>query len=64
MTSVQNWRKSTRSGNEGSCVEVGDGNVDIAVRDTKLGESSPILTFDSSQWRTFIVSTKADGFTA
>jgi hypothetical protein len=64
MTAIRNWRKSSRSGNESECVEVGNGNVDIAVRDTKLGESSPILTIDAPQWRTFIASTKADGFTA
>ncbi|WP_163511734.1 DUF397 domain-containing protein [Fodinicola acaciae] len=64
MTGIRNWRKSTYSGNESNCVEVGSKNVDIAVRDTKLGESSPVLAFGSAQWRTFIASTKANGFTA
>ncbi|GAA1708579.1 DUF397 domain-containing protein [Fodinicola feengrottensis] len=64
MTNVSNWRKSSRSGNTASCVEAGNASAVVAVRDTKLGESSPVLRFAPEQWRTFVSSTKAHGFTA
>lgn len=47
------WRKSTRSGGSGSCVEVRLVDGTVQVRDTKLGEDSPILDFDARQWAVF-----------
>jgi hypothetical protein len=45
MSELQ-WRKSSFTDN-GTCVEVADvGDGSIVVRDDKLGESSPVLTFD------------------
>ena len=39
------WRKSSRSsGNGGNCVEVGQANRDVAVRDTK-DRQGPVLAF-------------------
>jgi hypothetical protein len=64
MTDVKNWRKSARSGNTASCVEVGSTRAVVAVRDTKLGKLSPVLRFAPEQWRTFVSSTKAQGFSA
>jgi uncharacterized protein DUF397 len=49
------WRTSTRSQNGQSCVEVAplpDGGW--AVRDTKLGDNSPVLTFRADEWEAFI----------
>lgn len=38
------WRKSRRSGNSGgNCVEVRVNEQHMEVRDSKLGESSPIF---------------------
>lgn len=38
------WRKSSRSqANGGSCVELRVNETDFQVRDSKLGEASPIL---------------------
>jgi hypothetical protein len=49
------WRKSSHSNQ--SCVEVGaDGAV--LVRDTKLGEASPILAVTPAAWRTFVASVR------
>lgn len=45
------WRKSSFSGPDGNCVEVmflSDGTV--AVRDSKSGDESPVLTFTRGQW--------------
>jgi hypothetical protein len=49
------WRKSTRSGdNGGNCVEVAD-NVPglVAVRDSK-DPTGPALAFSSDSWTAFI----------
>jgi len=38
------WRKSSRSqGNGGSCVELRADDNDFQVRDSKLGDTSPIF---------------------
>ena len=48
------WRKSTRSGTTGNCVEVAD-NLDaiVAVRDSKDPEG-PALTVSPRSWGSFI----------
>ena len=45
------WRKSTRSVN--SCVEVARDSV-VLVRDTKLGEDSPVLAVTPAAWTAFV----------
>ena len=48
------WIKSTKSGSEGSCVEVNiQTQGEIKVRDSKLGDNSPILHFTPAEWRAF-----------
>ena len=52
------WQKSSYSngGNNGACVEVAsapDGSG-TAVRDSKLGNRSPILTTSHEGWRSFL----------
>lgn len=57
------WRTSSySSGNPNNCVEVGAAPHQRAVRDTKLGPSSPMLVFPSTSWRAFARSTKRDEF--
>lgn len=47
------WRKSTRSGNGGNCVEVADNVAGVvAVRDSK-DPDGPALTFTPRMWGTF-----------
>lgn len=54
------WEKSFASEpNGGSCVEVKLGPEDIAVRDTKLGEESPVLRFTPDEWEAHLLAVKA-----
>jgi hypothetical protein len=48
------WRKSTRSGTQGECVEVADNLPGVVgVRDSK-DTAGPVLTFDPQNWRAFL----------
>lgn len=51
---VAEWRKSSYSRPQGECVEVGSASGWVGVRDSKLGEASPVLAFTSAQWRAFV----------
>lgn len=54
------WVKSSRSsGNGGACVEVRSTSDTILLRDSKLGDASPVLPFSREAWRTFVQSVKA-----
>ncbi|GAA0840946.1 DUF397 domain-containing protein [Streptosporangium amethystogenes subsp. fukuiense] len=56
------WRKSSKSAQQDNCVEVaalpGGGR---AIRDSK-DPNGPILRFASSDWQSFVRSTKSGGF--
>ena len=47
------WMKSEQSGADG-CVEVAEFAGDVLVRDSKLGESGPVLRFNWAEWRAFV----------
>ncbi|MEU8256197.1 DUF397 domain-containing protein [Micromonospora inaquosa] len=47
------WRKSTRSGGEGDCVEVAGFAETVGVRDSK-DRRGPVLTFTPSAWAAFV----------
>ncbi|RZU72465.1 uncharacterized protein DUF397 [Micromonospora kangleipakensis] len=52
------WRKSTRSGVQGDCVEVADNLPGVVgVRDSK-DPTGPVLTFDPQTWRAFVAFAK------
>ncbi|MDR7301047.1 DUF397 domain-containing protein [Haloactinomyces albus] len=56
-----NWRKSSRSGQQSACVEVGRVAEGAAVRDTK-DRAAGYFTADRAQWSAFVAAIKADRF--
>jgi len=53
------WKKSSHSGNDSGCVEIKEGvNESIMVRDSKLGDAGPILTFTPHEWACFVAGVK------
>jgi predicted secreted Zn-dependent protease len=55
------WRKSTRSGAAGHCVEVADAPASVLVRDSK-DATGPVLTFERSNWTGFLAGVRAGEF--
>lgn len=53
------FRKSSRSANNGACLEAGSCCCGVAVRDSKLGDCSPVLAFPAAAWREFTARAKA-----
>lgn len=54
------WRKSSYSGSQANCVEVGSATGLVRVRDTK-DRQGPALTVSADAWRRFIEGMKARG---
>jgi hypothetical protein len=56
------WRTSSLTDN-GTCVEVADlPDGGRLVRDTKLGDASPVLRYTAAEWQAFIAGVKAGEF--
>ena len=51
-----NWRRSSHSGENAQCVEVASAQTGNArlVRDSKLGENSPVLEVSPSAFAAFL----------
>ena len=59
MTIVSEWRKSTRSGSQAECVEVGVRDATLGVRDSKNATGS-VLAFEIETWKAFVGEVKVD----
>lgn len=53
------WRKSSRSGGSGNCVELSVGTTSAAVRDTKDRDGGT-LAFSTAAFAGFLSAAKAD----
>jgi hypothetical protein len=57
------WRKSTYSNSQAACVEVADlAAGGQAVRDSKLGDASPVLSFTTAQLSALAAEVKGGRF--
>jgi hypothetical protein len=64
MTLQQNaltWRKSTRSGAAGHCVEIASAGTSVFVRDSK-DVTGPVLAFGSRGWAEFVAGIRNGEF--
>jgi hypothetical protein len=52
------WRTSTRSGDNGACVEARRTGDAVEIRDSK-DRTGPTLRFTAESWRTFLTHLKA-----
>lgn len=54
LRNLKTWRKSTKSTDGNNCVEVCyDEPGFIAVRNSRLGDASPVNFFDKGEWDAF-----------
>ncbi len=53
------WRTSSRSGNNGQCVEVRDRRVRVDVRDSKALDAG-MLSFAPAAWDSFVDTIKTN----
>jgi len=58
---ILTWRKSTRSGAAGHCVEVANAPAAVLVRDSK-NIGGPVLAFATTDWTGFISGVRAGEF--
>jgi len=64
MTLQQNdltWRKSTRSGAAGHCVEIASAATAVFVRDSK-DVAGPVLEFGAEGWAEFLAGVRNGDF--
>jgi predicted secreted Zn-dependent protease len=55
------WRKSTRSGAAGHCVEIAEVPTEVLVRDSK-DASGPVLRFAARGWEGFLAGVRDGEF--
>jgi len=59
-TQYGTWRKSSLSEANGACLKVArSAHGTIGVRDSKQGDSGPVLDFTSREWAAFMQSIRS-----
>lgn len=56
------WIKATRSGGTGSCVEMRRRDGGVEVRDSKAGESGPVLRFTPTTFSAWLDGARSGEF--
>lgn len=56
------WIKSSFSEPATQCVELAVADGQVGVRDSKLGDASPVLSFTPGEFRAFLSGAKAGEF--
>jgi Domain of unknown function (DUF397) len=56
---ARGWRKPKRSAGNGACFEVRSEPGAVDVRDSKLADRSPVLTFSPEAWGVFTSSLRS-----
>lgn len=59
---TETWRKSSYSGNNGTCVEVAFSGGGVAARDSKDPDGG-VLVFDRPVWGRFLAAIESNTFT-
>lgn len=54
------WFKSSYSRDSDDCVETAPGPDVVYLRDSKLGDASPILSISLAQWRSLLATVRGD----
>ena len=62
MDGRDTWRRSSRSGANNDCVEIARVPGGRAVRDSKLGGTSPVLSFAGGSFGAFLARCKEGAF--
>lgn len=55
---MTNWRKSSRCGANGTCIEVADLGGARGIRDSKMGNGSPVLRIAPHNLRAVLETVK------
>lgn len=58
------WRKSSYSQGQNNCVEIARTGRWVGVRDSKLGQHSPVLVFTEAEWAAFQAAVRDGEFHA
>lgn len=56
------WRKSSYSQGQNNCVEIARKDGWVGIRDSKLGNESPVLVFTEAEWTAFQAAVRDDEF--
>jgi hypothetical protein len=59
---ITSWLKSSRSNPDNYCVEAARFPSGIGVRDSKLGDASPVLGVSRDQWSAVLVGVRSGEF--